>query len=93
MCDQQSPKSRDDTPLNEPQQITVDHLRRAAASWRGLSDPQLMAKAWDESATPDVQPATISPRRFGQLEDLAASDNFDDPLPDTEMAAWEDDLL
>jgi hypothetical protein len=92
MCDQQSPESRDDTPLIEPQQITVDHLRRAADSWLGPSDPELMAKAWDESATPDVQSATNSPRRFGQLENLAASDNFDDPLPDTEIAAWEDDL-
>jgi hypothetical protein len=92
LCDQQSPKSGDDTPLIEPQQITVDHLRRAADSWLGPSDPELMAKEWDESATPDVQPATNSPRRFGQLENLAASDNFDDPLPDTEIAAWEDDL-
>jgi hypothetical protein len=91
MCDQQSPKSRDDTPLIEPQRITVDHLGLAADSWRGLSDPELMAKAWDESATPDVQPATDSPLTFGQLENLAASDNFDNPLPDTETAAWEDD--
>ena len=54
MCDQQSPKSRDDTALIEPQQVTVDHLRRAADSWRGLSDPELMANAWDESATRGV---------------------------------------
>jgi hypothetical protein len=81
MCDQQWPRSRDDTPLIEPQRITVDHLRRAADRWRGLSDPELMAKAWDESATPGVQPATNSSRRFGQLQNLTASENSDDPPP------------
>jgi hypothetical protein len=77
MCDQTPPKSRDDT---------LDHLRRAAERWRDLSDPEFMAKAWDEPATPDVQPVTNSPRRFGRL-----ADNFDDPLPDAEVTAWERD--
>jgi hypothetical protein len=81
MCDQRSPRSRDDTPLNDPKQITVDQLRRAADRWRGLSDPEWMAKAWDESATRDGQSAIKSPRRFGRLEHLASSENFDDPQP------------
>ncbi|MGB3355544.1 MAG: hypothetical protein WBB00_22645 [Mycobacterium sp.] len=29
------------------------------------------------------------PRRFGQLPDLAVPDDFDDPLPETELATWE----
>lgn len=28
-------------------------------------------------------------RKFGQLPTLVVPDNFDDPLPDTEIAAWE----
>jgi prevent-host-death family protein len=28
-------------------------------------------------------------RKFGQLPTLAVPENFDDPLPDTEIAAWE----
>jgi hypothetical protein len=34
-------------------------------------------------------PALQRPRRFGQLPALAVPDNFDDPLPDAEIAAWE----
>ena len=45
----------------------------------------------EQPATPDVQPATNSPRRFGQLQNLSVPDNFDDPLPDAEIAAWEGD--
>jgi prevent-host-death family protein len=35
-----------------------------------------------------VQPL---PRRFGQLPNLLVPDNFDDPLPDSELAAWAGD--
>jgi prevent-host-death family protein len=35
-----------------------------------------------------VQPV---PRRFGQFPNLLVPDNFDDPLPDSELAAWEGD--
>ena len=52
----------------------------------------MMAKAWDEpDSTPDVEPATTSPHRSGQLQNLAVPDFFDDPLPDTEIGAWEGD--
>lgn len=34
-------------------------------------------------------PAQQRPRKFGQLPALVVSATFDDPLPDTEMAAWE----
>jgi hypothetical protein len=85
------PKSRDDTPVVEPQRMTVDHLRRAADRWRDLSDSMLMTKVWDEPATPDAQSVTNAPRRFGQLQNLSVPDNFDDPLPDAEIAAWEGD--
>jgi hypothetical protein len=61
MCDQTPQKSRDDTPDGEPQEMPVDHLRRAADRWRNLGDPALMAKASDEIAAPDEQPATASP--------------------------------
>ena len=66
---------------------------QGVANATGTYQFQLLDLASAATATPDVQPATNSPRRFGQLENLAASDNFDDPLPDTEIAAWEDDLL
>ncbi len=36
-----------------------------------------------------LTPARQLPRRFGQLPALAVPDNFDDPLPETEIAAWE----
>lgn len=36
-----------------------------------------------------LTPAHRHPRRFGQLPALAVPDNFDEPLPDAEIAAWE----
>jgi hypothetical protein len=89
MDDQTPPKSRRDTPAGMSRQLTVDDLRRAADSWRDLRDPVLMAKAWDEPVTSDVQPATNSPRRFGQLRSLSVPDTFDEPLPDAEIGTWE----
>ncbi len=80
MCDQTPLKTCDDTSVVEPRRLTVDHLRRAAESCRDLTDPVLMAKAWDEPAKPEVQPATNSPRRLSQLEHLSVLDNFDDSL-------------
>lgn len=35
-------------------------------------------------------PMTPKPRRFGQLPSLVVPDDFDDALPDSEIAAWED---
>lgn len=64
-------------------------MRRAADSWRDLRDPVLMALAWDEPVTSDLQPATNSPRRFGQLRSLSVHDIFDEPLPDAEIVTWE----
>lgn len=34
-------------------------------------------------------PAEPRTRRFGQLPALAVPDDFDEPLPDSELAAWE----
>lgn len=34
-------------------------------------------------------PSPASPRRFGQLPDLKVSDDFDEPLPRSEVAIWE----
>lgn len=34
-------------------------------------------------------PAQKRPRRLGQLPALAVPNNFDEPLPDAELAAWE----
>jgi hypothetical protein len=33
--------------------------------------------------------SSAPPRRFGQLPDLAVPDDFDDPLPETELTTWE----
>ena len=35
---------------------------------------------------PPVQPVA---RKFGQLPNLVVPKDFDDPLPDAELAAWE----
>lgn len=37
-----------------------------------------------------LTPARRRPRRFGQLPTLVVPAGFDDPLPDTEVAAWEE---
>jgi hypothetical protein len=68
--------------------MRAEQLRRTADACRDLDDPTLMAKAWDEPVTLDMQAATNTPRQFGQLQDLSVSDNFDNPLPDVEVAAW-----
>jgi hypothetical protein len=91
MCDQKPPKRRDDAPERTPRPMSVDDLRRAADSCRDLGDPALMAKAWDQPAMPDAQSTSDSPRIFGQLQNLAVPDNFDDRLPDAEIVAWEGD--
>ncbi len=36
-----------------------------------------------------LAPAHPRARRFGQLPALVVPDNFDEPLPDAEIAAWE----
>ena len=36
-----------------------------------------------------LSPAQSIPRTFGQLPNLAVPENFDDPLPADELAAWE----
>mgnify|MGYP003498239032 CR=1 FL=1 len=36
-------------------------------------------------------PAEPRPRRFGQLPTLTVPDDFDEPLRDTEICAWEGD--
>ena len=36
-----------------------------------------------------LSPTQQRPRKFGQLPALVVPDTFDDPLPDTEIAAWE----
>lgn len=36
-----------------------------------------------------LSPATSRPRRFGQLPTLEVPDDFDEALPDSELAAWE----
>ena len=37
-----------------------------------------------------LSPFIDAPRRFGQLPTLIVPDDFDLPLPDSELAAWED---
>lgn len=35
-----------------------------------------------------LSPAIAQPRTFGQLPNLIVPENFDEPLPDDELAAW-----
>ncbi|WP_066912900.1 type II toxin-antitoxin system Phd/YefM family antitoxin [Millisia brevis] len=37
-----------------------------------------------------LSPVTARPRRFGRLPGLDVPESFDDPLPDTELSAWQD---
>jgi hypothetical protein len=67
-----------------PQQISP--RQRRLAEPLGERDQFLAAVG----AHPDHD-RTTSPRRFGQLHNLAVPDTFDDPLPDAEMGAWEGD--
>ncbi len=36
-----------------------------------------------------LMPVTQTPRRFGQLPNLAVPENFDEPLPESELSTWE----
>jgi prevent-host-death family protein len=36
-----------------------------------------------------LMPIRETPRRFGQLPNLAVPEGFDEPLPESELAAWE----
>ncbi|MEE4023947.1 type II toxin-antitoxin system Phd/YefM family antitoxin [Gordonia sp. PKS22-38] len=36
-----------------------------------------------------LSPVTSRPRTFGQLPDVVVPDDFDEPLPDTELSGWE----
>ena len=36
-----------------------------------------------------IVPVTATPRRFGQLPNLVVGDDFDEPLPDSELVPWE----
>jgi prevent-host-death family protein len=36
-----------------------------------------------------LMPVREAPRRFGQLPNLAVPEDFDDPLPESELTVWE----
>lgn len=36
-----------------------------------------------------IVPVTAVPRRFGQIPNLVIPNDFDDPLPASELATWE----
>lgn len=36
-----------------------------------------------------LTPIQATPRRFGQLPNLTVPEDFNDPLPESELAAWE----
>jgi uncharacterized membrane protein len=57
-----------------------------SAAWIAVHTREGMraANSMDETA-----PAMRDPRRFGQLPNLAVPDIVEDPLPDTEIDAWE----
>jgi hypothetical protein len=44
-----------------------------------------MAQAWDEPAP--AQKSEVVPT-FGQLPNIHVSEDFDEPLPDAEIAVW-----
>jgi hypothetical protein len=67
---------------------------------RDLVDPVVMARAWGDpddtregmraaNSMHETAPTMRDPRRYGQLPNLAAPDTVEDPLPDTEIDAWE----
>jgi hypothetical protein len=49
------PKCDRDAPVEQPRQVTLEHLRRLADNCRDLDDPTLMTKAWDESTPPETR--------------------------------------
>ena len=53
---------------------------KAGASFTITSHDQPVAR---------LVPVTAVPRRFGQLPNLVVPNNFDEPLPAAELAAWE----
>lgn len=69
----------------------VARLRERAQFRRQMSrlpyPGDVTSECGDTGSTLPLSPAP--PRRFGQLPDLAVPDDFDDPLPETELATWE----
>jgi prevent-host-death family protein len=53
---------------------------KAGASFTITSHDQPVAR---------LVPVTAVPRRFGQLPNLVVPNDFDEPLPASELAAWE----
>jgi prevent-host-death family protein len=53
---------------------------KAGASFTITSHDQPVAR---------LVPIAAVPRRFGQLPNLVVPNDFDEPLPATELAAWE----
>lgn len=93
------PQRARDVPASR-QRLTVDDLRRLAEACRDLDDPVVMARAWADpndtregmraaNSMHETAPTMKDPRRFGQLPNLAVPDTVEDPLPDTEIDAWE----
>jgi hypothetical protein len=63
--------------------VTLEHLRRFGDTYSDLGDPTIMTRAWR------LMPARRH-RSFGQLPGMHVPDDFDAPLPETEIAAWQD---
>jgi hypothetical protein len=88
MCNQPPATNHEFSDPSERQGMTTDDLRRAAEGCRDLDDSALMAQAWDEPA-PALESEVV--RTFGQLPNIHVSGDFDEPLPDAEIAVWEAD--
>jgi hypothetical protein len=62
---------------------TWRHCGDVADIFSGPADPNWVAHR------DAIVSTTNASRGFRQLEDLSVLDTFDDPLPDSEIAAWE----
>jgi hypothetical protein len=88
MCNQPPTADHEFSGTSPRERVTTDDLQRAAECCRDLNDSALMAQAWDEPA-PALEQSVV--RTFGQLPNVHVPENFDEPLPDAEIAVWEAD--
>lgn len=88
MCTQPPKVNRERSNPSAHDGMTTDDLRRAVERCRDLDDSTLTAQAWDKPSPPAKPPGA---RIFGQAPNIRVPEDFDEPLPDAEIDAWEAD--
>lgn len=72
-----------------PPSHTTSEASSGTDEGQGSEEPMRTTRATGDPAPLGKPGPADSPRKFGQFPDLQVPHDFDDPIPETEIEAWE----